>query len=265
MMDGPPRMHVHVEPAMGTMVSIRAEAPALAWVDVEGAVGDACARIHALESDLTTWDSQSPMSRLRRGELGVSDAPEPVVRVLELCAEVRELSRGWFDPWSMRGGVDPTGLAKGWILEEAMAVLRTSGVASAVVNGGGDLCLLGTPPDDGRRWRVGVQHPWRPDSFAAVLSACGSVATSGTYARGLHLVDPRTRCAVPAAASATVVGPNLAVADGLATALAVGGDEVLECIERTCTYDGYLIRADGSEAATQGIEFVPALAEDARR
>ena len=75
----------------------------------------------------------------------------------------------------------------------------------------------------------------------------------GDYERGPHLVDPRTGEPALVAASATVVGPSLAIADALATALAVGGDPVLDAVRRLDGYDAYLIRLDGSEASTEGI------------
>ena len=63
---------------------------------------------------------------------------------------------------------------------------------------------------------------------------------------------------VPAAraASATVTGPSLALADALATGVAVGGDEALAAVARLPGYAGYLIRPDGSETDTGGIDFV---------
>jgi thiamine biosynthesis lipoprotein ApbE len=57
-------------------------------------------------------------------------------------------------------------------------------------------------------------------------------------------------------ASATVTGPGLALADALATAVAVGSDDALAAVGALDGYDGYLIRADGSEASTSGIAFV---------
>jgi thiamine biosynthesis lipoprotein ApbE len=45
------------------------------------------------------------------------------------------------------------------------------------------------------------------------------------------------------------------MADALATALAVGGDQVLGIIDALDGYEAYLIRADGSEADTGGIAF----------
>jgi thiamine biosynthesis lipoprotein ApbE len=56
--------------------------------------------------------------------------------------------------------------------------------------------------------------------------------------------------------SATVTGPGLALADALATAVAVGGDEALAAVAALEGYEGYLIRPDGSETDTGGMAFV---------
>jgi thiamine biosynthesis lipoprotein len=88
-----------------------------------------------------------------------------------------------------------------------------------------------------------------------VLEVRGAVATSGSYERGAHLVDPHTGRPACRGASATVTGPSLALADALATALAVGGDAVLAAVAGLPGYAGYLIRLDGTETWTSGIEF----------
>jgi thiamine biosynthesis lipoprotein len=81
------------------------------------------------------------------------------------------------------------------------------------------------------------------------------VATSGPYERGAHLIDPATGRPASRAASATVTGPSLALADALATGVAVGGDEALTVVAALDGYAAYLIRPDGSEADTGGIAF----------
>ena len=58
------------------------------------------------------------------GEIGLEEAPPEVAEVLELCRRAREASDGWFDPWAMPGGVDPTGLVKGWAVERALDELK---------------------------------------------------------------------------------------------------------------------------------------------
>ncbi len=253
--DGPPeRPVVHVEPVMGTMVSFTVHRGSLPEAIVEAALQEACLLLHHHDETFSTWKPHSPVSRLRRGEISLDEAPAEVRRVLELCAQAREMSGGWFDPWAMPGGVDPTGLVKGWALEEALGVLGAAGIDAALVNGGGDLASLGRPRPE-EPWRVGIRHPWNPDALACIVELEGAVATSGTYERGPHLIDPHTGRPAPAAASATVSGPSLAMADALATALAVGRDEVLARIEGLDGYDGYLIGADASEAATATMAF----------
>jgi thiamine biosynthesis lipoprotein len=155
----------------------------------------------------------------------------------------------------MPGGFDPTGLAKGWAVDRALDVLRRSGLAGAMVNGGGDLAAFGSPAR-GQRWRVGIRHPWSTRSLAGIIEAGAAVATSGSYERGAHLIDPATGLASGRAASATVTGPRLAMADALATAVAVGGDEALAVVGGIGGYAAYLIRPDGSERATAGFTFV---------
>jgi thiamine biosynthesis lipoprotein len=103
---------------------------------------------------------------------------------------------------------------------------------------------------------VGIRHPWRPDALAGIIEVEAAVATSGSYERGAHLIDPATGLASGRAASATVTGPRLAMADALATAVAVGGDEALAVVGGVEGYAAYLIRPDGSETGTGGLTLV---------
>ncbi|MHB1712918.1 MAG: FAD:protein FMN transferase, partial [Acidimicrobiales bacterium] len=140
-------------------------------------------------------------------------------------------------------------------VERALDVLVEAGVPAAMVNGGGDIATWGRPPS-GERWRIGIQHPWSETGLACIIEVDAAVATSGTYQRGLHLFDPRTRRPGTRAASATVTGPSLAFADAYATALAVGGDAAFDLIDDVDGYAAYLIRSDGSERLGGGITVV---------
>jgi FAD:protein FMN transferase len=208
------------------------------------------------DETFSLWKPGSPVSRLRRGETELAQVPPEVSEVLELCRMARTWSRGWFDPWAMPGGIDPTGLVKGWAVERAREVLRRAGAAGALVSGGGDLAVFGQPAP-GQEWRAGIQHPWRRDALAGIIEVRAAAATSGTYERGPHLIDPRTGQPGHRGVSATVTGPSLALADALATAVAVGGDDALAAVGALDGYAGYLIRPDGSEAYTGGIDVLP--------
>jgi thiamine biosynthesis lipoprotein len=90
-----------------------------------------------------------------------------------------------------------------------------------------------------------------------VLEVDSAVATSGCYERGPHLINPKDGTMLTRTASASVVGPSLALCDALATALVVAGDEGPELARSLTSYEAYLIGADGKEFATEGIMFAP--------
>ena len=77
--------------------------------------------------------------------------------------------------------------------------------------------------DGGRPWRIGIEDPRDRSRIAEVVELSrGAVATSGTAARGQHLIDPATGHAVTGDGSVSVVGSTLLWADVWATALFVG-------------------------------------------
>jgi FAD:protein FMN transferase len=92
--------------------------------------------------------------------------------------------------------LDFGGIAKGMAVDAALERLRLSGVSPALVNAGGDLAVLGFPPD-AEHWRLAV--PGREGSWTIPLHH-GAVATSGIAHRQWwqgntlrhHLLDPRT-------------------------------------------------------------------------
>ena len=236
----------HVEQVMGTMVSFTVHRGRHGGGELTEALGQACDILHRADTLFSTWKPDSTLSQLRRGELSVSDCPSEFNEVIRLCAHARDVSGGWFDPWAMPGGFDPTGLVKGWAVEHALDPLVAAGVDAALINGGGDIITFGHCPS-GDSWPIGIRHPWHEDGLACVITVNAAVATSGVYERGLHLVDPHTGLQGARAASATVTGPSLAIADAWATAVAVGGDPAFDLIDGFGGYAAYLIRPDGSE------------------
>ena len=240
----------HAERVMGTVVSFDVRPGDVDPAATGRGLRRACATLHRADAVFSTWKTDSPMSRVRRGEMTVEEAPVEMVDVLERCAEARMASGGWFDPWAMPGGVDPTGLVKGWAAQRALADLRRAGVRAAMVNAGGDVAVCGQP-ETGRPWRVGIRDPHDGTRCLCVVSAAAAVATSGTYERGAHVLDPYTgRPAAAAVVSATVVGADLALADALATGLVAAGERGLGAVGRRPGYGAMIVAADGSVCTT---------------
>src|SRR5580700_1783337 len=158
---------------------------------IDGQLTTARELLHQADAIFSTWHHDSPVSRLRRGEITAAQAPAEVSEVLAECAVARETSGGWFDPWAMPGGVDPTGFVKGWAAQRALDELRSEGASSAMVNAAGDIASFGCQ-ESGERFRIGIVEPKSPQTLAFVVELRDAIATSGTYERGLHLVDPRS-------------------------------------------------------------------------
>ena len=243
----------HDEAVMGTVVSIDIYPSKITRQAEILALARARKTLHQVDAVFSTYREFSPMSRLRRGEISLDEAPREMVEVLELCKTVGEMSEGWFDAWAMPGGVDPTGLVKGWSAKRALDDLVAAGVEVASVNAGGDIATVGVPEGQDH-WHFGIQDPFVPDRIVRVVKVAGAIATSGSYARGAHLIDPRSKRAIIGVASATVVGEDLTFADGLATALAVAGPPLLGAIERA-GYLGVVITNDRQQLASEMFPF----------
>lgn len=234
--------------------------------DTEDVV-DACfawfARVDALFS---TWHDDTEIMRIGTGELAVRDASPEVRTVLDLCEQMRLESGGAFDiafgarpevgPRPGRAPIDPSGLVKGWAVARAADLLRAAGHAHFSVNAGGDVVVAGNAggADASPGWRIGIQHPWARERVAAVLVVSDvAVATSGLYERGDHVIDPRNGRPATGLASATVVGPDLAIADAYATAVvALGPDSGLQWLATRIGYEAMGITGDGVVVTTPG-------------
>jgi thiamine biosynthesis lipoprotein len=247
---------VHVEHVMGTAVSFHVRPGPLTHAQARAAVARACAVLHEDDATFSLWRAGTPSQLLRRGELSIWDAPEAVREVFARCLVARRASGGWFDPWRLPGGYDPTGLVKGWSAMRCLAELRAAGVAAAMVNAGGDVALLGARRP-GEPWRIGVRDPHHADRVLFAVAGAGAVATSGTYERGEHLLDPFSGLPGTAAASATVTGPELDLADALATALACAGPAALPLVDGLAGYEACLVLPDRSCYATEAFPFAP--------
>jgi len=247
----------HLENVMGTVVTIDVyTTDGMAGADVRRQLASARAILQGADAVFSTWKPQSPMSRLRRGEITCAQAPAEVAEVLERCAVARELSGGWFDPWAMPGGIDPTGYVKGWAAQKALAALCASEISGAIVNAAGDIASVGGL-GPGKPFRIGIAEPFSPRRLAAVVELTGAIATSGTYERGKHLIDPHSRRPAARVASASVTGPGLGLADALATAVAVAGQSGLDLIEPLDGYEALIIAFDGTRHWTEHFPFAP--------
>ncbi len=188
---------------------------------------------------------------------------ERVIPYVDYTAlEIDRDSEKLFLPRSQMG-LELGGIAKGFIVDRAMDVLKEAGVEHAFINVGGDISLLGANPD-GEPWRIGITNPREPDQIIAVLSLkdC-AVVTSGDYERSFeedggkyhHILDPETGMPAGELASVTVVANTALDADALSTAVFVLGPlRGLALLEDLPDAEGVLITPELEIMVSSGLE-----------
>nr|WP_240795578.1 FAD:protein FMN transferase [Aquibacillus halophilus] len=96
--------------------------------------------------------------------------------------------------------LDLGAIAKGFIADEVVAVLKDHNVTTAIIDLGGNIYVLGNNPS-GNAWTVGIQNPFAPrgETVGKIPEANKSIVTSGIYERYLevdgtkyhHLLNPK--------------------------------------------------------------------------
>ena len=151
--------------------------------------------------------------------------------------------------------IDPGALGKGFALDAAAAVLRRRGVRAALLDFGGQVLAIGSPPGQ-PAWTVDIAHPVRRDEAALTIKVRdASVSTSGNSERVVmldgtpvgHIVDPKTGMPLRTRGSVTVIAASGAEADALSTALLVmGPHEGLRWSEAHPAMSAVFLDADSS-------------------
>ncbi|SFP82440.1 FAD:protein FMN transferase [Sphingomonas rubra] len=122
------------------------------------------------------------------------------------------------------GGVrlDLSGIAKGYAVDAIADLLAGRGIRHCLVEIGGELAGRGLRPD-GDPWWIELENPPGIALPPVRVALHGlAVATSGTYRRGDHTIDPRTGHAPPGGVvAASAIAPTAMRADALASAALV--------------------------------------------
>ncbi|WP_299594274.1 FAD:protein FMN transferase [uncultured Microbulbifer sp.] len=163
-----------------------------------------------------------------------------------------------------RTKIDLGGIAKGYAVDRAVAILQQRGVHNASVSAGGDARLLGDKR--GKPWLIGIRHPRDRSKNAAVIPLENTaISTSGDYERFFiddddhrvhHIFDPST--GKPAETdssgdasdsdkliSVSVIGPHGFDTDPLSTSVFVlGKKKGMALIEDLTGFEAVVIDAN---------------------
>jgi FAD:protein FMN transferase len=149
--------------------------------------------------------------------------------------------------------IDLGGFAKGLAVDNGAAILKSRGIAHAIVTAGGDSHILGDRR--GRPWTVGIRDPRRPGEVVAVLPLQAvAVSTSGDYERyfekdGIrchHVIDPSTGKSPNGVRSVTIIAADGLTSEGLTKSVFVlGVEKGLRLVESLEGVDAVVVDAAG--------------------
>jgi thiamine biosynthesis lipoprotein len=243
---------------MGTVATVAVHDP----LPDDSVVDEVFAWLHEVDRRFSTYIVDSEVNRLAAGTLAHGDCSADLRHVLERCAELWQRTDGYFDLYAT-GRLDPSGYVKGWAVQVASERLTAAGAVNHYVEAGGDIQTRGRPAPDAL-WQVGVRHPWRADQVGWVLAGTDlAVATSGTYERGAHIIDPHTGRPAMSLISVTLVGHDLAETDAFATAALAMGPAALRWLATLDGYSSAVVFADGRAYQSPGLPLASAATPEA--
>jgi thiamine biosynthesis lipoprotein len=205
-----------------------------------------------------TFRQDSEISRINAGHLPRHRWSKEVKEVLALCEETKRQTNGFFE--IRRNGVlDPLGIVKGWAVHKACDSLLDKEFNNYYIEAGGDIETHGSndkglPAQAGKPWTVGIKNPFnRREIVKKLIVQNMGIATSGTYIRGNHIINPfAPTTPITDIVSLTVIGPDILEADRIATAAFAMGKNGITFIETLPGFEGYLIDSRGRATFTRG-------------
>jgi len=243
--------HFQYESVIGTSMDLVVRTPTRRVA--EGACQMVRDEIERLASILDSRDPASEISLLEHSNIACAVSQD----LADVLAAYQHWERRSGGVLSIRPGGAGTprnvdALGKAFIIDRAAAaaVRKCPSIDALLLNIGGDIVTWG------RLDEIAVADPGAWDDNASPVSTIAlrnaAVATSGTYARGAHLVDSRTGQPPDSPVAATVVACDAVTANALATTICVTDAEYgLQLVESTPGAEALRI-ASGLQLRTSG-------------
>ncbi len=220
----------------------------------EGILKTVFAYFEYIDDKFSTYKESSEISAINHHEITLDESSEDMRTIFALAEQTKRDSEGYFDI-AHNGIYDPSGIVKGWAINNAAEILRQNGFMNFYVDAGGDVQTAGKN-SRGQDWRVGIRNPFKQNEIVKVLSVTDrGVATSGTYIRGEHIYNPKPNALqVTDIVSLTVIGPDIYEADRFATAAFAMGRAGIQFIAQLEGFEGYMIDRNRQATFTAGFE-----------
>ncbi len=241
-------------------------------LSASAAIDAAFSAVADVHARMSVHDPQSELSCLNREAVHRPvHCSRPLLRVLRAAQALARASNGWFDAsigahlvesghlprpedaptpdlsadWRdiecLASGcvrfhkplwLDFGGIAKGYAVDCAVAVLHAHGIRSGIVNAGGDLRVFGSATET-----IFVRDYGAPTTCSPLLQLCdGAAATSAGYFSTREgrtaLIDPRIGMSIDKKISVTVSAPRALWADALTKIVLIDPDAAVPILRR---------------------------------
>lgn len=202
-----------------------------------------------VENRFSIFKNDSEVSLINHGRVKPEDYSFEMCDVLTRAEETRVATNNYFNIY-LNNKINPSGLVKGWATYNAAEMLKKNNFKKFYIEAGGDIQAAG------KSWKVGIRNPFDINQVVKVLNIENKgVATSGSYIRGHHIVNPNNLDdKLEDIVSITVIGPNVYEADRFATAAFAMGRDGINFIESLSGFDAYMIDKDGIATKTSNFE-----------
>lgn len=203
-----------------------------------------------VDEKYSPYRKESEVSKLQRTPLLKRRYSAELASIMRLAEKTKHETNGYFDV-EHNGMFDPSGIVKGWAIQQAARLLETT-TYNFYIEAGGDIQVKGVT-EDNKPWHIGVRSPFkRSENVATVALNDMAIATSGTAIRGAHLYDPVKNSSLDSIVSLTVIAPLIVDADRMATAAFAMGEKGIYFLEKLLGYEAFMIDNRGISTQTSG-------------
>jgi thiamine biosynthesis lipoprotein len=219
------------------------------------AIEDTFTYFDQIDARFSTYKPDSEIMQINRHELPDNAWSSDMKTIFALAEQTRKETEGYFNIEQPSGLIDPSGIVKGWAINNAARQLRERGYSNYFINAGGDVASCGHNAQKDP-WSIGIQNPFVDGEIVKIVYPLESgVATSGSYRRGAHIYNPHEPTdTLRDIVSITVIGKNVLEADRFATGAFAMGGRGIAFLEQTKDLEGYQIDSRGTATMTTGFE-----------
>lgn len=198
-----------------------------------------------VDEKFSTYKETSEISKINNNKILKKQYSSDMKKILLLCEQTKKQTKGYFDIYH-KGLLDPSGLVKGWAIQNVSQLMREKGFKNFYIDAGGDIQTAGKN-SFGQLWKVGIRNPFHSNEIIKIISAENKgIATSGTQVRGQHIYNPhKPNSLINDIVSLTVIAENVYEADRFATAGFAMGKKGIYFFENLSGFEAYMIDNKG--------------------